>query len=517
VATPLETSVFVVEGEEDALFLEALGLVATTNVGGAGRGKWLRDYNAFFRDRQVVVLADNDEPGYQHRQGIVRNLLSLAAGVKAPDLPGLHHKGDVRDWIRDCGHTRDELLEIVAKTPPETPTEVFVGEPGGDDPDDEGVVLGTVPEFPIDSLPVAAQPMVRESPLPKNMLANSNVSAVMATIGGEAEIAAANHWVERPIEFFGCLAPPTTAKSAAIRRPYEELEAHNTELRNDYESKLAKWRKLPPKDRLLIPRPVDGSFIRSKVTVQAATRQLYRQPSTVFVVDELSIQLREMRRNQADDRGGGDQGYYLELWDGAIIRYERVSGSETVDNGIDIVVQRPTVVLVGGLQTTLNELLGTDEDGLRARWMLSIDANLPRVPLVDSSSAADQLYADLIAMLLKRRAIRRRWVMDAQVHRAFEELRAIWQQAATEADLPLGVLERSARSRTRRSTSISARRAGAPWPARRFPPHCRTGSPTRSSIAVGFRISSGRAACRRTFCGRTTLAGSARKRISTSW
>ena len=53
--------VYVVEGEKDVHALESLGLVATTNAGGAG--KWREGYTASLKGcRGVVILPDNDEP-----------------------------------------------------------------------------------------------------------------------------------------------------------------------------------------------------------------------------------------------------------------------------------------------------------------------------------------------------------------------------------------------------------------------------------------------------------------------
>ena len=43
-ADPRET-VFIVEGEKDADCLAGPGIVVTTNVGGAGKGKWKSEYN----------------------------------------------------------------------------------------------------------------------------------------------------------------------------------------------------------------------------------------------------------------------------------------------------------------------------------------------------------------------------------------------------------------------------------------------------------------------------------------
>ena len=101
--------VFVVEGEKDALTLEALGLVATTNAGGAA--KWCKSYTDVLADaRRVIVLPDNDPPGRAHAERI-RAELPNAVIV---ELPGLPEHGDVSDWVAGGG-TRDGLLDAVAK------------------------------------------------------------------------------------------------------------------------------------------------------------------------------------------------------------------------------------------------------------------------------------------------------------------------------------------------------------------------------------------------------------------
>jgi hypothetical protein len=55
------TEVWVVEGEKDADTLRAAGLVATTNVGGAG--KWLDSYNEHLIGKDIIICGDNDLPG----------------------------------------------------------------------------------------------------------------------------------------------------------------------------------------------------------------------------------------------------------------------------------------------------------------------------------------------------------------------------------------------------------------------------------------------------------------------
>src|SRR5262249_22364168 len=109
-AAPQDAPVFVDEGEKDVENLRAIGLVATTNLGGAG--KWRSDYNPHFHGRRVVILPDNDNDGREHAREVGRELLNFAFCVKIVELPGLPEKGDVSDWIA-AGGTREQLLELV--------------------------------------------------------------------------------------------------------------------------------------------------------------------------------------------------------------------------------------------------------------------------------------------------------------------------------------------------------------------------------------------------------------------
>lgn len=114
-------AVWVVEGEKDADALAALGLVATTNAGGAG--KWRPEYSAALKGRRVFVLPDNDDPGRKHAQIVVEALAQVAASVRVIALPDLAAKGDVSDWLA-AGGTRAQL-EAIAKA---APTKIGVDE-----------------------------------------------------------------------------------------------------------------------------------------------------------------------------------------------------------------------------------------------------------------------------------------------------------------------------------------------------------------------------------------------------
>jgi len=102
------------EGEKDADALAALGLVATTNSGGAG--KWREEFSHYFRGRKVAILPDNDAPGQAHAQDVARKLAAYAAEIRIVNLPGLPPAGDVSDWLAQ-GHTAGDLAALVEATP----------------------------------------------------------------------------------------------------------------------------------------------------------------------------------------------------------------------------------------------------------------------------------------------------------------------------------------------------------------------------------------------------------------
>jgi putative DNA primase/helicase len=113
--------VWIVEGEKDVETLERLGLLATTNAGGAG--KWLADYSESLRGRRVIILSDNDDPGRKHVQHVASSLHGIAQRIRAVELPGMPPKGDVTDWFASGG-TLENLNAIVKATPDWQPSKV---------------------------------------------------------------------------------------------------------------------------------------------------------------------------------------------------------------------------------------------------------------------------------------------------------------------------------------------------------------------------------------------------------
>jgi putative DNA primase/helicase len=112
--------VFIVEGEKDANALRKLGLIATTNVGGASkpgtRSKWRPEYSEMLRGRRVILVPDNDDTGRHHAQQVAGFLHGVAESITVVELPDLPDKGDVSDWIGNGG-TAEQLQSMAAATP----------------------------------------------------------------------------------------------------------------------------------------------------------------------------------------------------------------------------------------------------------------------------------------------------------------------------------------------------------------------------------------------------------------
>jgi 5S rRNA maturation endonuclease (ribonuclease M5) len=117
--------VFVVEGEKDADNLAALGLIATTNPGGAGKWKNLTDDSAL-HGRRVAVIPDKDRAGLAHAQDVAARLHGKAAVVKVIDLPDGEVDGrpvkDISDWVEWLdGKTAEELAAALVNMAEDAP------------------------------------------------------------------------------------------------------------------------------------------------------------------------------------------------------------------------------------------------------------------------------------------------------------------------------------------------------------------------------------------------------------
>ena len=107
--------IYIAEGEKDATTLQRMGYTATTPPHGAGQRWDSKRYNEFFVDRDVVVLADNDDVGKKHAEEVAKCVSTVASSVKLIYPERIYHRikehGDISDIVAEFGEEEaDEML-----------------------------------------------------------------------------------------------------------------------------------------------------------------------------------------------------------------------------------------------------------------------------------------------------------------------------------------------------------------------------------------------------------------------
>ncbi len=106
------TVAYIVEGEKDVDTLTDRGRTATT---AGGTGDWRPEFNQYFKDRDVVIIADNHPEGKKCANDTAAELWPVAASVKVVILLD-KHKGDTTDFFGADG-TEEQFDLIVSETP----------------------------------------------------------------------------------------------------------------------------------------------------------------------------------------------------------------------------------------------------------------------------------------------------------------------------------------------------------------------------------------------------------------
>jgi hypothetical protein len=110
--------VYLTEGEKAADAIISLGSVATTSH--AGSGSWPEAITQYFAGANVVILPDNDAPGWKYAKKSAAKILPIAKSVRVIDLGGDDLGDDAHEWIHLQGKTRQDLADLVKGQAPIT-------------------------------------------------------------------------------------------------------------------------------------------------------------------------------------------------------------------------------------------------------------------------------------------------------------------------------------------------------------------------------------------------------------
>ncbi len=215
--------VFVVEGEKDVESLARIGVLATTNAGGAGN--WTAQHAEFLKGRRVIILPDNDETGVNHSQQVAQSLHGIAQSVRVVVLPNLPEKGDVSDWLA-AGGTKEELKRLAQAAPVWKPVEA--GQPW---PEIMSFDTLDLPDFPTHVLPPVLRDWVEAeshaTQTPADLAALLALAVCSSMIARLVVVVPRPGWHEPTNLYVAVLLDPGNRKSAVFAdatRPLRELE-----------------------------------------------------------------------------------------------------------------------------------------------------------------------------------------------------------------------------------------------------------------------------------------------------
>jgi hypothetical protein len=224
-------------------------------------------------------------------------------------------------------------------------------------------------------------------------------------MGLEAQIEVTPTWHERPILWVPLVAPRGAGKSPSQDLAFQPLRDHDRQLGEDG-----------------IP------VLLGDQTLEALARSLHASGGAAALdLDELPVLLRGLGEYKRG--GGGDRGRFLSLWSGAPWSFTRVGGG-TRTNAVRLPVHRPTLVICGGLQTVLHELLGGENDGLRPRWLIHLAAMSEEEGVLSNGQHPVEWQTLLGGQLLPQRRESRTWKLNDSGLATFQHYRRSWKAQA---------------------------------------------------------------------------------------
>lgn len=238
--------IFITEGEKDADALSGIGLLSTSNSGGAGKWSSIDDISVL-EGRWVAIIPDCDEPGYRHGQDVARSLQGIASDVRIIDLRvinGMEGK-DVSDWLdwldcREPEELRDSLLAMAEKAP----------EFEGDDwPLVMPIESSSVDEidFPVKVLPTWLRDMVQSVAISTQTplgLAGTNALGILSLCcSGKVKVQPRSDWSESLSLFLVVAFPSGARKSPVFDIMLDPLRQWESDRINQLRSKRARERE----------------------------------------------------------------------------------------------------------------------------------------------------------------------------------------------------------------------------------------------------------------------------------
>ena len=221
--------IFIVGGEKDVETLMKHKLTATTNDN--GEGNWRPEFSQYFKNRDVVILEDNDAKGEKHGGVVSKSLEGIARSIRIVKFPELDKGGDVTDYL--LSHTIEEFHKKVKES-----------EALGAEWVEQKPLYRPLPEpepFPVDSLGDVLggviEAMSEIIQAPKAICANSILASATLAVQGHVDILIDGR-VHPTSNFFISIGESGERKSAVDRQALKPHYDYQEDLRSKHKEAL---------------------------------------------------------------------------------------------------------------------------------------------------------------------------------------------------------------------------------------------------------------------------------------
>ena len=394
-AAPASEPVWICEGEKDTDNVAALGLIATTNPGGAK--VFQPELAQWFKGKQLAyILEDNDDAGRGHTRKILNVLNGVLPRIAVVSFPELAEKADVSDWLEEGGNKKLLLARAEQALKRSTTSETI--EPvdlwGQFDP--PALPIGLLPDV-IERFALEEGDLTGADP---SGLAVAALAVCAAALPDHTQLQVKKHdpnWLEAARLWVGLIGNPSTKKTPIILRATKPLKRLDAELWREYLIASECYESLSKEERKSAERPKQKRLRLEDTTIEAAQEVLKDSPDGVLCLqDELAGWFGAMDK-YAGRGAAKDRGFWLQSFHGGPYALNRVArGAAMIEN--------LSVSLLGGIQPDPIRKIADDsvDDGLLQR-LIPIVLSRGRAGKDAPTAQTGRRYDELIVQLHERR------------------------------------------------------------------------------------------------------------------
>jgi hypothetical protein len=256
--------------------------------------------------------------------------------------------------------------------------------------------------FPVEVLPGAAARFVEESAAalhcPPDYVAVPALVLAGAALGASRALQIKPGWCERPGLYAAVVAPPSSAKSPALRAAAAPVYREQARLHEKHRRDLQDWQDAEGKGA----KPAEVTVCVSDCTTEKLAEVLHGNRRGVAMVrDELTALVAGLNQYKGGGKGA-DRQFYLSAWAGEPVIVHR-KGQQAGS----VFVEHPLLAIVGGLPPDLLSRLRGERDvsdGWLDRFLLSYPEP-PRAVAEDWCCVRDETAADWATMLQDLRGL----------------------------------------------------------------------------------------------------------------